>query len=42
MSILERPETEVKIKQAEMPFAFFVVGKQNFSEKFKFQWKKEV
>lgn len=30
--ILERLETEVKINQTEMPFAFFVVGKQHFSE----------
>lgn len=42
MIILERLETQVKIKQAELPFAFFVVGKQHFSEKLKFQCKKEV
>lgn len=41
MSILERLETEVEIKQAELPFAFCVVGKQHFSEKLKFQWGKK-
>lgn len=45
LSILGRMETEAKIKQAQLPcafFFFFLVGKQYFSEKLKFQWKKEV